>query len=75
MSLAEALSHAVQGHTKQTALSEESDKTWSPGEGNDNPFQCSCLENPMDSMNRQKVVTLEDEHLRSEDAQYPTGEQ
>ena len=21
---------------------------WSPGEGNGNPFQCSCLENPMD---------------------------
>ena len=20
----------------------------SPGEGNDNPLQCSCLENPMD---------------------------
>jgi len=20
----------------------------SPGEGNGNPFQCSCLENPMD---------------------------
>ena len=21
----------------------------SPGEGNDNPLQCSCLENPMDT--------------------------
>ena len=75
MSLTEAPSHTVQGHKKQTVLSEESDKTWSPGEGNGNHFQCSCLENPMDSMKRQKVMTLEDEHLRSEDAQYTTGEQ
>ena len=27
---------------------------WSPGGGNGNPLQYSCLENPMDSMKRQK---------------------
>ena len=29
---------------------ESSDKSWSPGEGNDRPLQYSCLENPMSSM-------------------------
>ena len=29
---------------------ENSDKTWSTGEGNDKPLQHSCLENPMNSM-------------------------
>ena len=33
---------------------ESSDKTWSSGEGNGKPFQYSCLENPMNSMKRQK---------------------
>ena len=33
---------------------ETSDKTWSTGEGNVKPFQYSCLENPMNSMKRQK---------------------
>ena len=31
---------------------ESSDKTWSTGEGNGKPLQCSCLENPMNSMKR-----------------------
>ena len=33
---------------------ESSDKTWSIGEGNGKPLQHSCLENPMNSMKRQK---------------------
>ena len=33
---------------------ESSDKTWSSGEGNGKPLQYSCLENPMNSMKRQK---------------------
>ena len=33
---------------------ESSDKTWSTGEGNGKPLQYSCLENPMNSMKRQK---------------------
>ena len=38
-----------------------SDKMWSAGGGNGNPFQYSCLENPMNSMKRQKTMTPEDE--------------
>ena len=56
-SLNEATRHAVQGLTTQTGHNEEFDKMWSPGEGNGNPFQYSCLENPMDSMKRQKELT------------------
>ena len=38
-----------------------SNKTWSTGEGNGKPLLCSCLENPMKSMKRQKDMTPEDE--------------
>ena len=51
---------------------ENSDKTWSTGEGNGKPLQCSCLENPMNSMKRQKVMTLKDKLPRSVGAQYAT---
>ena len=40
---------------------ERSDRMWSTGEGNGKPLQYSCLENPMNSMKRQKDMTLEDE--------------
>ena len=40
---------------------ENSDKMWSTAEGNGKPLQCSCLENPMNSMKRQKDKTLKDE--------------
>ena len=53
---------------------ERSDKTWSTGEGNGKPLQYSCLENPMNSMKRQKDRTLKDELPRSVGAQYATGE-
>ena len=39
---------------------ESSDKTWPTGEGNDKPLQYSCLENPMNSMKRQKDRTLKE---------------
>ena len=54
---------------------ESSDKMWSTGEGNSKPLQYSCLENPMNSMKRQKDKTLEDELPRSVGAQYVTGDQ
>ena len=54
---------------------ESSDKTWSTGEGNGKPFQYSCLENPMNSMKRQKDRTLKDELTRSVGSQYATGDQ
>ena len=40
---------------------ESSDKMWSTGEGNGKPLQYFCLENPMNSMKRQKDRTLKDE--------------
>ena len=54
---------------------EKSDKMWSPGEGNDKPLQYSCLENPMNSMKRQKDMTLKNELPRLVGAQYATEEE
>ena len=54
---------------------ESSDKMWSTGEGNSKPLQYSCLENPMNSMKRQKDRTLKDELPRSVDTQYATRDQ
>ena len=54
---------------------EQSDTMWSTGERNGKPLQYSCLENPMNSMKRQKDRTLKDELPRSVDAQYATGGQ
>ena len=46
-----------------------------PGEGNGKPLQYSCLENSMNSMKRQKDLTLKGELPRSVGAQCATGEQ
>ena len=54
---------------------ESSGKTWSTGEGNGKPLQYSCLENPMNSMKRQKDRTLKDELPRLVGAQYATRDQ
>ena len=54
---------------------ESSDKIQSTGEGNGKPLQNSCLENPMNSMKRQKDMTLKDELCRSVGVQYATGEE
>ena len=54
---------------------ESSDKMWSTGEGNGKPLQYSCLENPMNSMKKQKDRTLKEELPRSVGAQYATGDQ
>ena len=51
------------------------DRMWSTGEGNGKPFQYSCLENPMNSMKRQKDRTLKDELPRLVGAQYAAGDQ
>ena len=48
---------------------------WSTGERNGKPLQYSFLENPMNSMKRQKDRTLKDELPRSVGAQYATGEE
>jgi len=54
---------------------ESSDKMWSTGKRNDKPLQYSCLENPTNSMKRQKDRTLKDEIPKSVGAQYATGDQ
>ena len=54
---------------------ERSDRMWSNGEGNGKPLQYSSLENPMNSMKRQKDRTLKEELPRSVVAQYATGDQ
>ena len=48
---------------------------WCNGEGNGKLLQYSRLENPMNSMKRQKDRTLKDELPRSVHTQYATGEQ
>ena len=52
-----------------------SDKTQSTGEGNGKPLQYSCLENPKNSMKRQKDRIMNDELPRLVGAQYATGDQ
>ena len=54
---------------------ESSDKMWSAGERNGKLLQYSSLENPMNSIKRQKEMTLKDELTRSVGAQYATGEE
>ena len=54
---------------------DRSDRMWSTGEGNGKPFQCSCLENPMNNMKRQKDRALKVELPRPVCAQYATGDQ
>ena len=66
------LCRATQG---RRAMVESSDKMWSTGEENNKPLQYSCLENPMNSMKRQKDRTQIDELPRSVGAQYATGDQ
>ena len=54
---------------------ERSDRVWSTGEGNGKPLQCSCLENPVNSMKRQNDRILKEKLPRSVGAQYATGDQ
>ena len=54
---------------------ESSGKIWYTGEDNAKSLQYSCLENPTNSIKRQKDMTLKDEISRSVDAQYATGEE
>ena len=72
MKLRAMLSRATQDGQ---VMVESSDKTWSTGEGKGKPLQYSCLENPMNSMKRQKDRTLKDELPRSVGVQYATGEE
>ena len=59
----------------QWVMVKSSDRMWSTGEENGKRLQYPCLENPMNSMKRQKDRTLKDELPRTVDAQYATGDQ
>ena len=69
------LSHARGATQNGRVMVERSNRMWSTGGGNGKPLQYSCLENPMNSMKRQKERTLKNELPRSVDAQYATGDQ
>ena len=43
-------SHARGATQDGRVMVERSDRMWSTGEGNENPLQCSCLENSMNCM-------------------------
>ena len=55
------MSHAMYDNQDRCVMVESSDRMWSTGEGNGKLLQNSCLENPMNSMKRQKDRTLKDE--------------
>ena len=66
----------VRGATQDGwVMVERSDRMWSTGEGNGKPLQCSCLENPMNSMKRQNDRIPKEELPRSLGAPYATGDQ
>ena len=65
----------MQGYPNGQVIVKSSDKVWSTGGGNGKPPQYTCCENAMNSMKRQKDMTLEDELPRSEGVQYATGEE
>ena len=69
------LSHARGATQDGRVMVERSDRMWSTGEGNGKPLQYSCLENPMNSMERQNDRILKEELPRSVGAQHATGDQ
>ena len=73
--LNETVSHALSATQDRWVMVESSDKILSTGEGNGKPLQYSCLENPMNSMKRQKHMILKDELPSLVGAQYATGEE
>ena len=67
------LSHAHGATRDGRVMVERFDTMWSTGEGNGKQIQDSCLENPMNSMKRQKDRTLKDELPNLVGAQIATG--
>ena len=60
------LSHAHGATQDRWVMVDRSDRMWSIGEGNGKPLQYSCLEDPMNTMKRQKDRILKEELPRSE---------
>ena len=69
------MSHANMATQDGQVMAENPDKMLFTGEGNGKPLQYSCLENPMNSMKRQKDRTLKDELPNLVGAQIATGDQ
>ena len=69
------LSHARGATQNARVMVERFDRMWSTGKGNGKPLQYSCLENPMNSMKRQKDRILKGELPGLVGAQYATGDQ
>ena len=67
------LSHACGATQDGWVMVERTDRMWSTGEGNGKPLQYFCLENPMNSMQNDRI--LKEELLRSVGAQYAIGDQ
>ena len=75
MSNSRKLSHACGATKDGRVMVERSDRMWSTGEGTGKPLQYSCLEKPMNSMQKQNDRILKEELPRLVGAQYATGEQ
>ena len=69
------LSHARGATQDGQVMVERFDRMRCTGEGNGNPLQYSCLENPVNSRKRQNDRILKEELPRSLGAQYTTGDQ
>ena len=59
------LSHTCGATQDGWVMVERSDRMWSTGKGNGIPLQCSCFENPVNSMKRQNDRILKEELPRS----------
>ena len=66
------MSHAYRATQNGWVMVESSDKMWPTGKWNGEPLQYSFLENSMNSMKRQKYMTLKDKLPNSVGAQYAT---
>ena len=69
------MSHTDRATQDGWVMVASSGKTWSTGKGNGKPLQHSCLENPLNTIKRQKDMTLKDELPKLVGAQYVTRDQ
>ena len=75
LSNAMKLSHARRATQDGQIMVERSDRMWFTEEGNGKPPEYCCLENTMNSMNRQNDKILKQELPRSVVDKYATGDQ
>ena len=75
LSNSKKLSHVPGATQCGSVMVERSDRMWSTGEGNGKPLQYSCLENPMNNMERQNDRILKGKLPRSLGTQHANGDQ